>query len=236
MSSPADSGFLPILPFSATGIDLIERLQLPSDSLYPADHRVTSFDVASDSLARIPFRFGAPPRTPNGSYLSPSLGTYPLLLRSWMLTVPEPQIDSNGHTGSGSDSRGHTGTDSRSHTGTDSRSHTGTDSRSHTGTDSRSHTGTDSRGPPPARLRQAATRFRELGTTSSIGGFVCIAAVAWLASSSMPLPLVGTLLPWKLRISGSNQGRSGRLVCPATPNNQPDSFQSRSLYAPRRGP
>mgnify|MGYP000099278204 CR=1 FL=1 len=72
MSSNADSGFLPTLPVSATGIDLIERLQLPSDSLYPTDHRVLSFDVASDSLARIPFRVGAPPRTPNGSYLGPA--------------------------------------------------------------------------------------------------------------------------------------------------------------------
>ena len=91
MSSPADSGLSPTLPVSATNIDLIERLQLPSDSFYPADHMVTSFDVASDYLARVPFRFGAHPRTPNGSYLGPSLGSYPSLLRSWMFTATDTQ-------------------------------------------------------------------------------------------------------------------------------------------------
>jgi hypothetical protein len=39
MSSPADSVFQTVLPVNAMGIDLIERLELPSDSLYPEDRK-----------------------------------------------------------------------------------------------------------------------------------------------------------------------------------------------------
>jgi hypothetical protein len=42
MSSPAVSVFQTVLPVNAMSIDLIERLELPPDNLYPEDHLVTS--------------------------------------------------------------------------------------------------------------------------------------------------------------------------------------------------
>jgi hypothetical protein len=63
--------FRSVLPVGATGIDLIERIQLPSDSLYPMDYLVTSSLEANDYRSRLNRRFCVPPRTPNGSYLVP---------------------------------------------------------------------------------------------------------------------------------------------------------------------
>jgi hypothetical protein len=42
MSSPAVSVFQTVLPVNAMSIDLIERLELSSDYLYPAGYLVTS--------------------------------------------------------------------------------------------------------------------------------------------------------------------------------------------------
>jgi hypothetical protein len=74
MSSPADSVFRSELSIHATGLDLIDRFQLPIDRLYPPDHliRAVSF-TADDYLSTISRRLGAPPRTPNGSYLDSSV-------------------------------------------------------------------------------------------------------------------------------------------------------------------
>jgi hypothetical protein len=41
MSSTVVSVFQTVLPVNAMSIDLIERLELPSDNLYPEDHLVT---------------------------------------------------------------------------------------------------------------------------------------------------------------------------------------------------
>jgi hypothetical protein len=85
--------FRSVLPVGATGIDLIERIQLPSDSLYPMDYLVTSSLEANDYRSRLNRRFCVPPRTPNGSYLVPSSGNYPSLLRScWMSTATDTPL------------------------------------------------------------------------------------------------------------------------------------------------
>jgi hypothetical protein len=87
MSSPADSVFRSELPIHATGLDLIDRFQLPIDRLYPPDHliRKVSF-TAADYLSDISRRLGAPPRTPNGSYLDSSV------VRR-RLSIAAPQLD-----------------------------------------------------------------------------------------------------------------------------------------------
>jgi hypothetical protein len=88
MSSPADSVSRFHLPVSATGIDLIDTCQLPSDSLYPPGHLVTTASFTeADYRSRLSSRLGAPPRTHNRSYLDVALKKYPELLRSWTSTV-----------------------------------------------------------------------------------------------------------------------------------------------------
>jgi hypothetical protein len=77
MSQTADSVFQSVLPFSATGIDLIERLQWPSGRLYPTDDLVLSPLEAEDYRSRLNLRFGALPHTSNGGYLESSLENYP---------------------------------------------------------------------------------------------------------------------------------------------------------------
>jgi hypothetical protein len=63
---------------------------LPLDLLYPQDHLIRSvFFTANDYLSRLTRSLGAPPRTPNGSYLNFYVGDYPLLLLSWMSTATE---------------------------------------------------------------------------------------------------------------------------------------------------
>jgi hypothetical protein len=90
MSSPTDSDFRPDLPVNATGLDLVDRFQLPLDSLHPDDHWIRSVSfTAEDYLSSTKRRPGAPPRTPNGSYLNSYAVDYLLLIRNWMSTTTD---------------------------------------------------------------------------------------------------------------------------------------------------
>jgi hypothetical protein len=99
MSSPTDSVFSSELPINATGLDLVDRFQLPVAPLYPDDHLIHSVSLtAADYSSSVTRRLGAPPRTPNGSYLNSYAVDYPLLIRSWLSTATDDIRGASGVT------------------------------------------------------------------------------------------------------------------------------------------
>jgi hypothetical protein len=176
MSPPAVLAFEPVLPREATGLDLIDRLQLP-DSLFSENHLIRS-PVVADYLSRRALRIGAPPRTSNASFLDSPLAhletDFPAMLRTWISTSPLDDAhsfdSSNGLTANDPPCNATRASQAPPHRFNATRA---------------------SQAPP--QFLQEGSRFHKLGSIP-IGGFLCLASVG----SSDPfgvlvnIPSVGT--------------------------------------------
>jgi hypothetical protein len=193
VSLPADvyvfsSGFNPVLPVNATGEDLIDRLQLP-DSLLSSEHLNRGGpDATAEYDERRLELIGAPPTTPNGSFLDGSKKppdsleqSFVTLLNAWTLAA-----STSGSTdATGADSPGEDSTPLQADRITRLTASRVDSEAAGTGTLFLE------------RLRQEEWRFRSLGEFP-IGGFLCGTSVATEADTETPfgatvnIPSVGS--------------------------------------------
>jgi hypothetical protein len=181
--------FDPVLPVNATGDDLIDRLQLP-DSLLSSEHlpRGGPDTTAEEYDHRRLLLIGAPPTTPNGSFLDGSKRqhdsleqSFVALLNAWTLAASA----SGSTAATAGDSTGEDSTPPRADRLTRLQA---------------ARVNSEAVGKGTLfleRLRQEDSCFRSLGEFP-IGGFLCVTSVATEADTATPfgaivnIPSVGS--------------------------------------------
>jgi hypothetical protein len=172
--------FDPVLPVNATGDDLIDRLQLP-DSLLSSEHLTRGGpDATAEYDDRRLLLIGAPPTTPNGSFLDGSKRPHDSLEQSFvaLLSAWTLAASTSGSTAAtAGDSPGEDSTPLSADRLTRLRASRYNSEAAGTGTLFLE------------RLRQEESRFRSLGELP-IGGFLCVTSVATEADTATPFGVI----------------------------------------------